>query len=62
MDNDPVAEEELQIERQARAMHNAIAQKHGCPSWDEADEDVRSRWLRSAREMHEIGKNINYDD
>jgi len=55
-------DDEPQIEQQARAMHDAIAQKHDLPSWDEADEEMRIMWLHTARVMHEVGKGIIYDD
>jgi len=53
-DNDAeTADDNQQIERQARAMHDAIAQKHDLPLWDEAGEEMRAQWLHAVRVMHE---------
>ena len=52
-DRTETTDDEPQIEAQARAMHDAIAQKHGLPLWDEAGDEMRSQWLQTARVMHD---------
>lgn len=58
----PRDNDDQQIARQARAMHDAIAQQHDLPLWDDADADMRAHWLHTARILHDIGKGIIYDD
>jgi hypothetical protein len=50
------------IERQARAMYEALAKSHGLPAWDAASPEMRETWRKCASGMAEVAKGINYDD
>lgn len=57
-----MTEQSQTTDPQAMALYEIAAKMFNLVPWEQADDESRELWLRTVREMREIGKGISYDD